>query len=97
MLSLNVPDTCYWVLQTLNFNAADVEFQCCRLVILSFVSKRTEGGLLMLDVACNTVATWSQYSRNMGGREERLLMLDVASNRVRNIFTTRSQHLLGSI
>jgi hypothetical protein len=37
----------------------------------------------------NIVATW-------GRREERLLMLDVASNRIRNIFATRSQHLLGS-
>jgi hypothetical protein len=58
----------------LNFNAADVEFRCCRLVILSFVSKRTKGGLLMLDVARNTVATWSQYSRNMvatWGRREK--------------------------
>jgi hypothetical protein len=36
----------------------------------------------------NIVATWSQQ----GGREERLLMLDVASNRVRNIFVTHSQH-----
>jgi hypothetical protein len=31
------------------------------------------------------VATW-------GRREERLLMLDVASNHVRNIFATHSQH-----
>jgi hypothetical protein len=38
------------------------------------------------------VATWPQYSRNMGRREERLLMLDVASNRVLNIFITHSQH-----
>jgi hypothetical protein len=41
------------------------------------------------------VATWPQYSRNMGGQEEKLLMLDVTSNHVRNIFATRSQHLLG--
>jgi hypothetical protein len=61
MLSLDVADTCYWVLQILNFNVTDVEFRCCRLVILSFVSKRTEGGLRMLDIACNTVATWSQH------------------------------------
>jgi hypothetical protein len=26
MLSLDVADTCGWVLQTLNFNVADVEF-----------------------------------------------------------------------
>jgi hypothetical protein len=34
------------------------------------------------------VATWSQH----GGREEKLLMLDVASNHVRNIFARCSQH-----
>jgi hypothetical protein len=44
------------------------------------------------DVGTTRVATWPQYSRNMGMREEKLLMLDVSSNRVRNIFTTRSQH-----
>jgi hypothetical protein len=42
------------------------------------------------------VATWSQYSHNMvvtwGRREERLLMLDVARNRVRNMLTTHLQH-----
>jgi hypothetical protein len=39
---------------------------------------------------------FSQHDRNIvaawGRREEKLLMLDVASNRVRNIFATRSQH-----
>jgi hypothetical protein len=34
-------------------------------MMLSFVSRRMGGGLLMVDVARNTVATWSQYSRNM--------------------------------
>jgi hypothetical protein len=57
MLNLDVADTCYWVLQTLNFNVADVEFRCCRHVMLEFVS-RVE--LIMLDVAritgCNMVA-----------------------------------------
>jgi hypothetical protein len=33
----------------------------------------------------NIVATWER-------REEKLMMLDVASNHVRNIFATRSQH-----
>jgi hypothetical protein len=28
MLSLDVADMCCWVLRTLNFNVADVEFQC---------------------------------------------------------------------
>jgi hypothetical protein len=37
----------------------------------------------------NIVATWSQHG---GRREEKLLMLDVASNRIRNIFITHSQH-----
>jgi hypothetical protein len=45
-----------------------------------FVSRRRGRGLLMLDVARN-------MGRNMvptGGGEERLLMLDVTANRVRN-------------
>jgi hypothetical protein len=53
MLSLDVGDRCYWLLQTLNFNVADVEFQCCRHVMLGFVSRRTGRELLMLDVARN--------------------------------------------
>jgi hypothetical protein len=65
MLSLDVADMCCWVLQTLNFNVASVEFRCCRHMMLCFVSRRMGGGLLMFDVARNTVATWSQYSRNM--------------------------------
>jgi hypothetical protein len=47
------------------------------------------------------IYTFSQHDRNIvatwGRREEKLLMLDVASNRVRNIFATRSQHLLGGL
>jgi hypothetical protein len=89
MLSLDVADTCCWVLQTLIFNVADVEFRCCRHVMFDFVSRRRGGERLMLDVARNT-------GRNMvatlGEGEERLQMLDVARNRVRNIFATRSQH-----
>jgi hypothetical protein len=50
MLSLDVADTC-WVLQTLNFDVADVEFRCCRHVMSGFVSRRRGGELLMLDVA----------------------------------------------
>jgi hypothetical protein len=42
------------------------------------------------------IYTFSQHDRNIvttwGRREEKLLMLDVASNRVRNIFATRLQH-----
>jgi hypothetical protein len=51
MSSFDVADTC-WVLQTLNFNVADVEFRCCRHVMLGFVLRRRVE-LLMLDVACN--------------------------------------------
>jgi hypothetical protein len=60
-----------------------------------------EGGGKAPDVGCctqhgsqhgrNIVATWSQHG---GRREERLLMLDVARNRVRNMLATRSQHTL---
>jgi hypothetical protein len=52
------------MLQTLNFNVADVEFRCCRHVMLGFVSrKRRGGGILMLDVAHNT---GHNMGRNMG-------------------------------
>jgi hypothetical protein len=54
MLSLDVADMWCWVLQILNFNVADVEFWCCRHVMLGFVSRKTGGELLMLDVARNT-------------------------------------------
>jgi hypothetical protein len=58
-------------------------------------------GSWCLTLHATRVATWPRYSRNMGRREERLLMLDVASNRVRNIFhntfATHSQYLPGSI
>jgi hypothetical protein len=55
-----------WVLQTLNFNVADVEFRCCRHVMLGFVSMGR--GRRAPDVECctqygsqhghNIVATW---------------------------------------
>jgi hypothetical protein len=93
MLSIDVANTCCWVLQMLNFNVADVEFRCCRLMMLGLC--RGEGGRAP-NVGCcmqhgsqhdhNIVATW-------GEGEERLLMLDVAHNRVHNIFATRSQLL----
>jgi hypothetical protein len=48
------------VLQTLNFNVRDVEFRCYIHMMLVLCG----GGLLMLDVACNTgynmVATWEE-------------------------------------
>jgi hypothetical protein len=89
-------DMCCWVLQILFFNVADVAFRCCRHVVFGCCVE--EKGEEAPDVGCctqhesqhdrNTVATWSQH----GGRKERLPMLDVASNRVRNIFVTDSQH-----
>jgi hypothetical protein len=54
MLSLDVADMCCWVLHTLIFNVADIEFRCCRHVVLGVVLRRGEGKLLMLDVARNT-------------------------------------------
>jgi hypothetical protein len=54
MSSFDVADACCWVLQTLNSNVADVEFRCCRHVMLGFVLRRRRGKLLMLDVAHNT-------------------------------------------
>jgi hypothetical protein len=46
--------SCCWALQTLNFNVADVEFRCCRLVMLGLCRGGGGRGLLMLDVARNT-------------------------------------------
>jgi hypothetical protein len=65
ILSLDVADMRCWVLQTLNFNVADVEFRHCRHVMFDFVSRRTGGGLLMLDVARNVLATCTQHARNI--------------------------------
>jgi hypothetical protein len=64
-------------------NVADVEFRCCRHVMLGVVSRRRGGRAP--DVGCctqhrsqygrNIVATWLQHSRNMvttcggGGRK----------------------------
>jgi hypothetical protein len=59
--SLDVVDTHCWVLQTLNFNVADVEFRCCRHVMLSLC----RGGGRARDAGC------TQHGSNMreGGRE----------------------------
>jgi hypothetical protein len=54
--------SCCWVLQTLKFNVADVEFGCHRHVVLGVVLRRREKRLLMLDVARNT---GSQHGRNI--------------------------------
>jgi hypothetical protein len=86
MLSIDVADTCCWVLQTLNFHVADIEFLMLQTsdVGICVEDRRRRGELLMLDVARNMsrnmVATW-------GRREERLLMLDVA----RNVLATCTQ------
>jgi hypothetical protein len=85
MLSLDVADTCGWVLQTLNFNVADVEFRCCKHVMPSFVLRRK--GRRAPDVECGT-QHGSQHDRNMRGGEERLPMLDVAHNLVHNTLAT---------
>jgi hypothetical protein len=90
MLSLDDADTWCWVLQILNFNVADVEFRCYRLVMFGFVSKRRGGELLMLDVAHNTnrnmVATWVAWVLCQGGGEE--------APSCWMLHTTCSQHLL---
>jgi hypothetical protein len=62
MLSLDVADTCCWALQTLNFNVADVEFRCCRHVMLGFVSRRRGGRAP--GVGCRTQPR-SQHGRNI--------------------------------
>jgi hypothetical protein len=96
MLSLDVTDMCWWVLQTLFFNVVDVVFRCCRHVLLGVVLSRRGKRLLMLDVARitgrNMAAIQSQHGRDVGRIEERLLMLDVARNHVRHTLATRSQH-----
>jgi hypothetical protein len=63
-----------WVLQTLNFNVTDVEFQCYRHMMLVLYRGGGGGGLLMLDVARNT---GSQHGRR---REEARRYLYVARN-----------------
>jgi hypothetical protein len=78
-------------------NVDDIEFRCCRHVMLGVVSRRRGGRAR--DVGCctqhmsrhgrNIVATWSQH---VGEVEERRPMLDVARNLIRNMLETRSQH-----
>jgi hypothetical protein len=63
MSSFDVADTCCWVLQTLNFNFADVEFLMLQAWEVGFVLRRRGGKLMMSDVACNT-------GRNMGGKKD---------------------------
>jgi hypothetical protein len=42
MLSLDVADMCYWVLQTLILDVADAESRCCRHVVLGVVLRKRE-------------------------------------------------------
>jgi hypothetical protein len=95
MSSFVVADACCWVLQTLNFNVVDVEFSMLQTCDVGFCVE--EEGRKAPDVGCctqhgsqhgcNIVATW-------GRREERLMMLDVARSRVRNMFATCTQWTL---
>jgi hypothetical protein len=68
MLSIDVANTCCCVLQMLNFNVADVKFRCCRPVMLGLCRGGGGTGLLMLDVARNTVrnmvATWGRGKKD---------------------------------
>jgi hypothetical protein len=48
-------------------NIADVEFRCCRHVMLGFVSRMRRGKLLMLDVARNTVRNMGPLGVVLGG------------------------------
>jgi hypothetical protein len=57
-------------------NVADVEFRCCRHLMLDFVSRRRGGGLLLLDVARNTGRNMGCLGVVVGGGGP--LMLDVA-------------------
>jgi hypothetical protein len=79
---------------------ANIIFQCCRRCVSMLQTRGVgccveEKGEEAPDVGCCT-QHGSQHDRNIvatwGRREERLLMLNVASNRVRNIFVTHSQH-----
>jgi hypothetical protein len=86
------------MLQTLILDVADAESRCCRHV-LSVANIFSMLQTLRFDVGyCTQHGSQhgrNKVSRNMvatWGRKERLLMLGVASNRVRNIFATCSQH-----
>jgi hypothetical protein len=102
-LILDVADTESRCCRHVLLGVANIFFQCCRCCISMLQTCGVgccveERGEEAPDVGCctqhgsqhgrNIVATWSQH----GGRKERLLMLDVVSNCVRNIFATHSQH-----
>jgi hypothetical protein len=74
----------FLMLQTFIFDVVDVEFRCCRHVMLGVVSKWEEGGgSLMLDVARNIGRNMSHLVLSRGGRGP--LMLDAAHNITRNM------------
>jgi hypothetical protein len=93
MLSLDAADMCCWVLRTLIFNVADVEFQCYRHVILGFVWSRT--GRRAPDVGCCTQHE-SQHSHNMVATWEEEggspLIFGCCTQPARNIARNGSQH-----
>jgi hypothetical protein len=95
MSSLDVADTYCWVLQILIFNVADVEFRCCRLVMLGLC--RGGGGRGLLMFGCCT-QHGSQHGRNIvatcggGGRKTAdVWMLHVTS------FATCSEHVRNTL
>jgi hypothetical protein len=95
--TLTCCDICILMFRCDLANVADVEFRCCRHLMLGVVSRRRGGRAP--DVGCctqhrsqhgrNIVATWSQH---VGEVEERRPMLDVARNLVRNMLGTRATH-----
>jgi hypothetical protein len=95
MWSLDVADTWCRVLQTLNFNVADVEFRCRGDVMLGFVSRRR--GRRATNVECCTQHS-SQHARNIvatwGRREEAHWCLDVARNMLATWLTIVSHFML---
>jgi hypothetical protein len=81
MLSLDVADTCCCMLQTLNFNVADVEFRYCRHVMLGFVSRRRGRAPV---VGCCMQHRW-QYSRNMREEGGGPLMFECCTQHAHNV------------
>jgi hypothetical protein len=72
-------------------NVANVEFRCCRHVML-VLCQGGGGGGRSPDVGCCT-HHGSQHGRNMWGRGKKdVWCLDVARNLIRNMLGTRSQH-----
>jgi hypothetical protein len=76
----------FLMLQTLIFDIANVEFRCCRHVMLGVVSRGEGGEPLMLNVACNMDRNMGHVGCCVEGEEGgRPLMLDVARNMGHNM------------